>query len=281
MDQSDASIEILEYASLLVSRKKYWTLDLDRLLRKWRGQISTRQIGHKMEQVKYKKIYYGLGLPVAILAAIISTAILSTFRNCDVSACVSLSLNVSISSSGDCASDEWVRLATGIVGVLSVVLSAANTFIDAGGNREKHKGAVDSYSELSHKIELLLKTPIILRGDPIATIQDVRGSFDSIVKDSPSIDAVYKTTLKYRTKKERGNSSPTVISIARASRVEEKEPPIGADEISIDFDPDVVMPESHSIKFDKGMMNALSFEIKRLNASNDSAPEEAEGPDAI
>ena len=234
--------EVLQYAAFISSRKKYWTPDLDRLLRKWQRQLSLRQHGHKEGEAKYKIIYLSLGIPGIILAAIISAAIFGTFQDC---ACQEV------------CNSEWVRVASGIVALLSAILTAVSSFVDAGSIREKHKSSADSYGELSHKIETVLRTPIILRGDPLAVIEETRTSFDSTVKDSPYIPPIYETTLPT-------HNSP--IPERKAEKVHKREEskeeiidiPNVQQELAINFD-------IRKLSFDPSLVKSLNFELNRLN----------------
>jgi len=234
--------EVLQYAAFISSRKKYWTADLDRLLRKWQRQLSLRQHGHKEGEAKYKVIYLSLGIPAIILAAIISAAIFGTFQDC--------------SCEEECNS-EWVRVASGIVALLSAILTAVSSFVDAGGIREKHKSSADSYGELSHKIETVLRTPIILRGDPLAVIEETRTSFDSTVKDSPYIPPIYETTLPTH-----NSPMPERKAEKTHKREESKEElidiPNVQQELAINFD-------VRRLSFDPSLVKSLNFELNRLN----------------
>ena len=239
-DPLEITDEVLQYASLIASRKKYWTNDLDDLFRRWQKQLFTRQIGHTKAERRYNKIYYILGIPTTILTSVVSTGILATFRNCDT--CSSNASNSTTTDSSLCANDEWIRLFIGLVGLIATVLTACMTYLDAGGQREKHKNAVDSYSGLSRQIDATLRTSSILRGDPLATINEVQTKFDGIVKDSPSISSEYKVEL---------------LDILRS----------GGDSSTGEKVVLPMMETSPRFSFDRGLVNALDFELKRLNSS--------------
>jgi hypothetical protein len=195
MSAKDADVQY--QAELIVARKQFWTQDTEKLLRKWKGQIARRCIGHKISEGKYTKIYYGIGLPAAILSAISASGILTTFQNCNECPNVNSSSASSSTSSSTCNSEEYIRLVMGLVGMIAAVLSAIFLFIDAGGMKRDHKDAVSDCESLSRDIEEILIQPIVQRGDPISQLQRIRNRFDIIVQNSPSIPSEYQKNLDY------------------------------------------------------------------------------------
>jgi hypothetical protein len=129
-------------------------------------------------------MYYVLGIPTAVLGAIASTGVIATFQQCADSP-----------DSVRCIAEEWIRFVMGLLGLLAVIMAATTTFLDLGGTREKHKSAVDSYGELVHAIDMILRLPIHMREDPIATVQSIRDRFDDVSKSSPSISTSYDAAL--------------------------------------------------------------------------------------
>lgn len=176
--------EEIQRAHLIAARSKLWTPELEKLLRRWRTQIGRRQIGHRRSERCANMMYYVLGIPTAVLGAIASTGVIATFQQCADSP-----------DSVRCIAEEWIRFIMGLLGLLAVIMAATTTFLDLGGTREKHKTAVDSYSELVHEIDMLLRLPIHMREDPIATVQSIRDRFDDVSKSSPSISSSYDAAL--------------------------------------------------------------------------------------
>lgn len=212
-DSEQSSEAELYQARLLLSRTKLWTPNLQKLLRTWNDQISKRRDGHKYGEQKYNRIYYGLGIPISILNAIITTAILTTnfsgitAGNITASSSLASSLGTTFADfsnttvpSSSMATNNWiVQLIGGIIGIAVTVLTALMTYLDAGGTRQKHKNASDTYQALSHQIDAILQMPATLRGDPVIIVQDIRNKFDGAAKDSPSIPSEFETSLKYKT----------------------------------------------------------------------------------
>jgi len=203
--------------------------------------------------MRYKGIYFGLGIPATILGAIISAAVFGTFKNCDCTT--------------TCYTDEWVRIFSGIVALLSAVLTAVISFIDAGGMREKHKGAADSYDQLAHQIDSILRTPTILRGDPTTVVQEIRTSFDNVVKDSPYIPSEYEATLTYI----RGDGKKRVANPGS------KKEPSSNDEILVEIPPaEMSMFDVGKLKFDESLLKSLRFELSRLNSDDKKSESDSE-----
>jgi len=195
--------EVLNQARIIVGRAKFWTPDIEKLLRRWRKQINTRHFEHKEAERKYTRLYYLLGVPTAILTTVVSSGILTTFQNCNV--CTE---QCSPDASSLCASDEYIRLAMGILGVVSLVLTSVMIFLNYGASGVDNKNASDDYGELVREIDTIVETPIISRPDPIISLHQMRTKFDDIAKKSPSINS--NISLEYRTLK---TAKPSIIGM--------------------------------------------------------------------
>jgi hypothetical protein len=179
--------EELAQARIIAARSKFWTPDVEKLLRKWKRQIIERQFIHKKGERLDHVMYYIFGIPTSILLGIVSAGVIATFQNCDTC------------DQGDkCSSDEWIRLVIGFIGIISTVLSAITTFLDFGGKREKHKTAIDDYDNIIRKIDSILQTSIVARGDPIVIISEIRNMYDEIGKNSPIMPSSYYKNLEYK-----------------------------------------------------------------------------------
>lgn len=234
--------EVLQYAAFLSARSKFWTTQYDKLLRKWQKQIDLRRKGHKEEERKYKTIYMTLGIPSAILGGVISAAVFGTFKNCD---CTEV-----------CYTDEVVRIISGIIALLSAILASVISFVDAGGTREKHKSSADTYDQLSHQIETLLRTDKLLRGDPNNVIQEIRTNFDNATKESPTIPNIYETQL----------TTYTTPSVKRKEKSEEEIIEIPTKEYKYE--------KGKRVEFDQSIIKSLSFEMRRLNSDDENREED-------
>lgn len=190
----DISPEILTQARNIVARTKLWTSDIEKLLRRWRKQINGLHSKHKEASSKYSRLYYLIGVPTTILSTIVSSGVLTTFQNCNV-----CTTDCSVNASSSCAGDEYIRLAMGILGVLSVILTAIMIFLNYGASSADHKTASDEYGQLVREIDAIVEAPIIARGDAIISLHQIRTKFDDIVKKSPSLQS--EISLEYKTVK--------------------------------------------------------------------------------
>lgn len=187
---SEMTEEELYQAKLLVARSKFWTPEIEKLLRRWRKQVNVRSAEHKEAEKKYSRRYYLLGGPATVLSTVVASGILTTFKNCNI--CVA---ECNPAATSACASDEYVRITMGILGVISLALTALALFFNYGEASNENKSAANDYEKLVRKIDSILETPVSARGDPIAALQEIRSIFDDISKNSPS--SVSKTSLGY------------------------------------------------------------------------------------
>lgn len=174
---------------LAADRVNLWTPELDKLLRKWKGQISIRKQGHMKLALQHTRKHYWIGVPTTMLGTLMTAGILTTFRNCN-----DCELN---QPSQRCATDEVIRLVIGGLGVISTALATAQTFMNYQVRGEQHKGAADSYESLYRVIDTLLLVPIAVRGDPIGTLQTIRSQYDDIGKSNPPLPEEYNIDLSY------------------------------------------------------------------------------------
>jgi hypothetical protein len=152
-----------------------WTPSMEKLLRSWKYELGIRQHSHNISSIYYRKLHYAFGIPTAVISSIVSAGILSTFKNC--------------TSSGPetCEQSEWIRVGTGIINVVSIVLVALQTFMEFPATSEKHKKASDLCEGLSRHMDEILRMPKELRGDARYVVQDIRTRYDNIVTTSPPV----------------------------------------------------------------------------------------------
>jgi hypothetical protein len=186
----DLSPEEIYQARLIVARQKFWTPDVEKLLRTWRRQICILQRQHKLEEVKYNVRYYLVGVPASILSTIVASGVLTTFRNCNEC------LTGCIPDQSGCENDEWIRLAMGIIGIFAIVFTCLSVFLNYGQASRDSKSSAEDFGSLTRNIDLILETPVSTRGDPITVLNGIRAEYDDISKNSPISSF---QTLEYRT----------------------------------------------------------------------------------
>lgn len=173
---------------MILARSRMWTPELDKLLRKWKKQLGKREAGHLNLARKYERRHYMFGIPATVLIAIVTCGILATFQSCDP---------CEKQPSAKCRADQWIRLVIGIIGLISVALTAFVTFINYQESAEKHKTAADDFGSMFRAIDTMLLVPGPVRGDPIATLQTLRSQYDDLVRRSPTLPKKYDADLTY------------------------------------------------------------------------------------
>lgn len=208
----DLTPEEIYQARLIVARQKFWTPDIEKLLRRWRRQVNLLHAEHKLAEYKYNRRYYLLGVPATIASTVVASGILSTFKNCNE--CVT---GCTPASTDSCANDEWIRLAMGLIGVISIVLTCLSVFLNYGQASSDNKGTADDYGTLTRELDAVLESPVSTRGDPISFLQGIRTRFDDISKQSPlstNISLEYKTIKEEKRKMSNvGPPSPEQVYI--------------------------------------------------------------------
>jgi hypothetical protein len=169
-------------------RARLWTPDLDKLLRKWKKQVGKKERGHRDLARKYTRRHYMFGLPAVILATLITSGAFATFQECG---------DCDDRESARCKTEVWVRLAIGILGIISIGLTSSVTFLNYQQVAEDHKSAADMFGESFREIDSMLQIPGPLRGDPISMLQSIRSQYDNNVRNAPVLPKKYDLELTY------------------------------------------------------------------------------------
>lgn len=196
----DLTPDEIHQARLIVARQKFWTKDIEKLLRRWRRQINELEGEHKLAERKYNKRYYIIGVPASVCAAVVASGILATFKNCN-----ECSAGCVPAASGSCDNDEWIRLLMGILGVVSIALTCISVFMNYGQASSDNKNSASDFGSLAREIDAVLMAPVSTREDPITFLQGIRAKFDDISKNSPILST--KISLEYRTIEEKRKMS--------------------------------------------------------------------------
>ena len=203
MDAELFTPEELNHARLIVARSKMWTPPIEKLLRQWRRLLNSKKIAHLKAAASNNRKYYILGIPTVILATVVTSGILGTFQGCPIPSqvvnCTSNTLVLVEHANPDsCVVDIYLRLAIGVIGIFSVVMTGLMTFMDYGSAREKHKSAADSYDEIVRSIDIILRTDVTNRGDTVAILQDLQTRMADTEKNSPTLKNKYRFDIGYR-----------------------------------------------------------------------------------
>ncbi len=172
----------------VLARSRLWTPDLDKLLRKWKKQVGRKERGHRDLARKYTRRHYMFGLPAVILSTLITAGAFATFQECGT---------CDDQQSKQCKAEVWIRLAVGVLGIISIGLTSSVTFLNYQQIAENHKSAADMFGERFREIDSMLQIPGPLRGDPISTLQSIRSQYDNDVRNAPVLPKKYELELTY------------------------------------------------------------------------------------
>ena len=135
------------------------------LLERWYLTIRRTELEHALAARFYEKMNWKLGVPVVILTAIVGASVFATLEKTDL---------------------LWLKVATGLLSVLAVVLSSLQTFLGFGERAAAHKAAADRFGQLAREAQ-----QGIVIGVPDTQMQvflkDLRESWDAITQAAPSL----------------------------------------------------------------------------------------------
>lgn len=181
---SEFSEEVLAQARLMSAREKFWTPSIEKLLRKWKLNISLRQKGHHKKEKKYNVLFYIFSVPNILISAGLTSSIFASYSS---------------------TSPEF-QIFLGILSMISTFLVSYMTLMKYAESAALHKSTADDYQVLSNDIELITKLPKLQRGDPVVFIKDIMSRFNDIEKNALDISSKYKKDLDYEVANSNGNS---------------------------------------------------------------------------
>jgi hypothetical protein len=248
---------------MILARSKLWTPELDKLLRKWKLQIGKRERGHLELTRKFTRRHYTLGGPAIVLSTIVSVGIFSTFRNCN---------ECDDQKNSNCDADQWIRLASGIVGLFSMGLTAFLIFMNYADIAADHKSAADEFGSMFRSLDTMLIVPPPVRGDPQSTLQNIRNQYDDLIRRSPALPSKYDAKLGFetieKTKLPKPPSPEQIHSVINIHTTKDLEKLISDNSIS----------EKTNINISNGFDNLEEFIAKENNYDTDDEDHEVKLP---
>lgn len=145
-----------------------WTEPTEALLRTWKFQIDKRRKVHIKISKLHIKRYYILGVTASIFSAFVSSNVVTIF-------------------STDRQQSGWLIFIL-LCSITSTVLSGIQTFFNYSKSSQTHVSAADSYDALYRSIDTILKLPREMRDRPDKVLKDIQGSYDDIIKTSPTLE---------------------------------------------------------------------------------------------
>lgn len=149
---------------LILARSLLWTPELDKLLRKWRKQVGKREREHLNKSRTLQKYHYAFGLPALLLSAVSSTMALAADNE-----------------------DTNMHIIAGSLGITGTFLIGVQTFMSFADAAANHKQAANDFGSLYRNLDTMLLVPGPVRGDPITTLQSIRGQYDDIIRRAPNL----------------------------------------------------------------------------------------------
>lgn len=197
---NDLPEDVIYQARLIVARAKFWTSEIEKLLRKWRKQIRQRYLGHKKKEGQYWYWLYGTAIFVILLGTINAVISFGSSDPCEEATSIALNINgteftafLKNPSNGSSS----IRFIVGTLSAIAAGVTAISALFDFGGIRKANRDAASDCDALAREIDDLLTQQIPQRGDPIAELQKIRNKFDIVVQNSPSVSEKFRTSLEY------------------------------------------------------------------------------------
>ncbi len=136
--------------------------EVNKLLRTWKRQINKNEKLHRIRALRFRKIYYILGLPATILSALTTTGAIASIPSSSI---------------------MWLSISESIIGIIVTILVGTQTYLQLLTKFNDNKLASDRYQTLLRTIEMVLTTKN--EGNPGNILNNIRGVFDDIVSTSP------------------------------------------------------------------------------------------------
>ncbi|MFG0527335.1 SLATT domain-containing protein [Pseudomonas sp. yb_5] len=137
----------------------------DDLLKRWQRTIRRMQIEHELSSRYYEKLNWKLGIPVVVLSSIVGASIFATLQQTEL---------------------LWLKIATGFLSVIAVVLSSLQTFLGFSERATGHKSAADRLGELAKHIQQVLAVGLPEAEMP-EFLEIVRSKWDVIAREAPTL----------------------------------------------------------------------------------------------
>ncbi len=148
--------------------------EVNKLLRSWRSQIEKNENLHRGKAIRFRNLYYGLGVPGTILAGLFTASSLAGIPQCTGTFFV-------------------LCIVQSILGAIVTGLFGVQTYMQLMSRFFNHKLASDRYLALLHTIETVLGTTS--SEDPATILTNIQRVYDDIITTSPIIPA--NKILKY------------------------------------------------------------------------------------
>jgi len=137
----------------------------DELLRRWHRRLRVSQTAHYEAAKPLSRANYILGVPVALLSALVGTSVFATL---------------------EASPDTRVKIAIGAASLLAATLSGLQTFLRFDERAEKHRTVAARCGKLVRQIEQIIATSSSSSSEVSEEIlTSLREAYDKITEDAP------------------------------------------------------------------------------------------------
>lgn len=147
--------------------------DVNHLLHVWKTNIDNNEKSHRKYAIRYRTIYFALGVPATVLSGLTTTGAIAGLPECWDSGFLPLCVT------------------TVILNVIVTILVGIQTFLQLMNRFFNHKLASDRYQALSRSVDIILSTKNRVE-DAGQIINNIRSTFDDIVSTSPILSSEQK-----------------------------------------------------------------------------------------
>jgi hypothetical protein len=139
---------------------------VEELLVDWSRQACRNRARSAKKAKRYRKLHYGLGIPVVIFSSIVGSAAFTQIQE---------------------PPNDRVRILAGALSLTAAVLAGLQVFLGFGEAAEKYRVVGIGYEQVEKEIEEIRALPVHLRGDLRERIDNVKQQMNKLADDSPDI----------------------------------------------------------------------------------------------
>lgn len=196
-----------------------WPSDANLALEAWKKQAGYRLGVHLRMSRLYKRYSNSLQIPGIILSAL-SIGLINAFSNDEVF-------------------PQTFRYILSAINIIGLVLISVQQVANFPALSERHKQAANNFESLCRLLNQMIILPDEFKGDPVATLSDLRLQFDNACRNSPSLPSKFDAPLSgfdlvETLKKERKRARKEELSaISQSLKIEQSTPLLSIREESI------------------------------------------------
>ncbi len=151
-----------------------WNPEVGHVLEDWHKRVYAAQAAHYASADRFRLLNYVIGVPAAVFASVVGTAIFAGLEK-----------------------DSPRALVVASVSILAAVLAALQTFLRFSERAVAHGSAADWYSAIRRDIEETLHLPVESRGNAKVCLDQVRKEMNRVTQEAPELSVrIWKREAK-------------------------------------------------------------------------------------